>query len=313
MSWYLKRTSCRCNKNILRPIHTKRKQMGKRKRSKNNQNRSKKKIQTSKFHFHVHFCSVWMDPWIVFRPNESEYESERKISLMFAAYSLIVFLFRSRFRFVWTRIHSSRMRTVRCSGHRGGGVCPEVGGVCPVGCLPGGVYPSMHWAGGVCPSACWDTQPLIPYSWGVSQHALGRGVYAPVHGGIHNPLSLREQNDWQTAVKILPCRNFVADGNKPLYLYLEYDTKVVGLEVCVDGDEISPEDHAVHASLEPASVLVLRVVVHEHCVTTLSRLGPVPRTTWSSFEFSRFEVYSSLTNHQRLNWPLVLIYMTYQW
>ena len=32
----------------------------------------------------------------------------------------------------WTRIHSSRMRTVRCNGRRGGG------------CLPGGVYPSMH-------------------------------------------------------------------------------------------------------------------------------------------------------------------------
>ena len=67
--------------------------------------------------------------------------------------------------------------------------------------------------------------------------------------------------------------------NKPLYLYLEYDTEVVGLEVCVDGDEISSENHAVHAGLEPASVLVLRVVVDKHRVTTLPRLGPVPRTT----------------------------------
>ena len=33
----------------------------------------------------------------MFRTNESEYESERKISLMFAAYSLIVFSFAPAF------------------------------------------------------------------------------------------------------------------------------------------------------------------------------------------------------------------------
>ena len=85
-------------------------------------------------------------------------------------------------------MHSSRMRTVRCSSRlpRGGvsargvclrGVCP---GECLLGegvvsargdgwCLPGGdgvvsaqgVYPSMHWAGGVCPSACWHTPPSL--------------------------------------------------------------------------------------------------------------------------------------------------------
>ena len=35
-----------------------------------------------------------------------------------------------------------------------------------------------------------------------------RGMSAPVHAGIHPPC---ERNDWQTPVKILPCRNFVAD------------------------------------------------------------------------------------------------------
>ena len=39
-------------------------------------------------------------------------------------------------------MHSSRMRTVRCIGHRGGSAQ--------------GVY---AW-GGVCPSVCWDTPPL---------------------------------------------------------------------------------------------------------------------------------------------------------
>ena len=37
----------------------------------------------------------------------------------------------------------------------------------------------------------------------------GGGVSAPVHAGIHPPC---EQNDWQTGVKTLPCRNYVADG-----------------------------------------------------------------------------------------------------
>ena len=59
----------------------------------------------------------------------------------------------------------------------------------PVGCVPsvavavgGGGLP-----GGVC----------------VSQHALGQTPPPP-----------RGQNSWHTLVKILPCRNYVADGNK---------------------------------------------------------------------------------------------------
>ena len=39
-----------------------------------------------------------------------------------------------------TRMHSSRMRTVRCSGHpEGESVCLGREGVCLVGCLPSGV------------------------------------------------------------------------------------------------------------------------------------------------------------------------------
>ena len=116
-----------------------------------------------------------------------------------------------------TRMHSSRMRTVRSSSHvypsmhLAGGVYPSMrGGVCP-----GGVYPSMHWAGcvypsmqggsaqgvcipacrggsaqGVCIPACTGQRVCIPACRGglprgcVSQHALGQ-------------TTPREQNDRQ--------------------------------------------------------------------------------------------------------------------
>ena len=87
-----------------------------------------------------------------------------------------------------TRVHSSRMRTVRCSGHLSGdvypggclpggvsargcvprGVCAQ-GGVCPGGVCPGGCVPR----GGVCPGGC------LPRGSGVSSHedCLPRGFY----------------------------------------------------------------------------------------------------------------------------------------
>ena len=64
-----------------------------------------------------------------------------------------------------TRMHSSRMRTVRSSGRRGcGGVCPG-GGCGPGECVcPGGgcVCWGVSAQGNVCPSACWDTHPHPP-------------------------------------------------------------------------------------------------------------------------------------------------------
>ena len=56
--------------------------------------------------------------------------------------------------FIITRMHSSRMRTVRSSGRMmgGGGVCPR--GVCPSGGVPRGcawgVFPGGCLPGGVC-------------------------------------------------------------------------------------------------------------------------------------------------------------------
>ena len=93
-----------------------------------------------------------------------------------------------------TRMHSSRMRTVRCSGHLDGGgggaasqevsaaVAVSGGGVsacrgmsaCQGRCLPEG--------GCLCRGCQPDTPPL----W----------------------------TEWQTGVKTLPCRNCVADGNE---------------------------------------------------------------------------------------------------
>ena len=58
--------------------------------------------------------------------------------------------------FLNTRMHSSRMRTVRCSGHLGGG--------CPGGCLPGG----MSALGRVSARGC--------LAGGVLQGVSGRGV-----------------------------------------------------------------------------------------------------------------------------------------
>ena len=88
-----------------------------------------------------------------------------------------------------TIMHSSRMRAVHCSSHllwegvsakKGVGVSGQrgiyQGGVCPGGYLPRGVCP-----GGCLPRGCLVDTPL----W----------------------------TEWQTPVKTLPCRNYVADGN----------------------------------------------------------------------------------------------------
>ena len=74
-----------------------------------------------------------------------------------------------------TRMHSSRKRTVRCSGRRGG-----VGG--------GGVCPSACWDIHPLPIACWDTHPLPSACW--DTHSPSSACWdthhpCPVHAGIH--------------------------------------------------------------------------------------------------------------------------------
>ena len=65
----------------------------------------------------------------------------------------------------------------------------------PVGCVPsaGGRGWCLPGGGGLCP----------------------RGVYPSMHWGRH-PRSCG-QNTWHTLLKILPCRNFAADGNYNRY------------------------------------------------------------------------------------------------
>ena len=76
------------------------------------------------------------------------------------------------------RMHSRRMRTVRCSGRRG---CVSVLGVSAQGVsAQGGVYPSMDWAGRGCLPQCM------------------LGYYHPPCG----------QNSRHTPVKTLPFRNY---------------------------------------------------------------------------------------------------------
>ena len=85
----------------------------------------------------------------------------------------------------------------------------------PVGCVPsaavavgGGVGVRVSAWVVVCPGrgVC------------VSQHALGRGVCAPVHVGIHTPPPPVDRI-LDTLVKTLPFRNYVADGKNVFVLY----------------------------------------------------------------------------------------------
>ena len=112
------------------------------------------------------------------------------------------------------------MRTVRCSGRRGGGgVYPSMhwAGVCiPVCTGWGGVYPSMHWAGGVCQGVC---VPRGVVCAGGGMSAQEGCVYPSMHwaGGCLSQCMLgytpsHEQNSWHTLVKKLPFCNYVADG-----------------------------------------------------------------------------------------------------
>ena len=53
---------------------------------------------------------------------------------------------------------------------------------------------------------------------GVSQRGVcGGGGLLPWGVCVPDTPSPREQNDWQTGIKILPCRNNIADGNKGLH------------------------------------------------------------------------------------------------
>ena len=87
-----------------------------------------------------------------------------------------------------TRMHSSKMRTVHCSGHQGKGMYPSMHWACVCVCVC--VCVCMHWAwGSVCPGvSAWGVCPwgclpggCLPRVW-----CLLRGVYLGVfaQGGL---------------------------------------------------------------------------------------------------------------------------------
>ena len=112
-----------------------------------------------------------------------------------------------------TRMHSSRMRTVRCSSHLGGcvsaqgvsawGVCTGrdvcLGGLSAWGCLLRG----FSARGGCLPR---EVCPGGMSAWGLST----QGVSAQGECLLHTPPLWTES---QMPMKTLPCNNYVADGN----------------------------------------------------------------------------------------------------
>ena len=80
--------------------------------------------------------------------------------------------------------------------------------VCPGGCLPR----RMSAQGGVCPGGCLP-RGVCP----------GRGCWVSAQGIYQTPPLWTE---WQTDVKTLPCRNYVANGNNDLLQFLSSDLKL---------------------------------------------------------------------------------------
>ena len=73
-------------------------------------------------------------------------------------------------------------------------------------CIPVGCVQSAAVAiGGVCP---WGVCPGGVYLGGCLLGSVSPRVSALVHAGIHLTL----WTEWQTLVKILPCRNYIGDG-----------------------------------------------------------------------------------------------------
>ena len=90
-------------------------------------------------------------------------------------------------------------------GSMPGGCLP--GRCLPRGCLPRGYLPKGYLPMGYLPRGYLSGEVCLPRGClpreCVSQHALVQTAPSP-----------REQNEWQTPVKILPFRNYVAGGNK---------------------------------------------------------------------------------------------------
>ena len=101
----------------------------------------------------------------------------------------------------------------------------------PVGCVPPACWPhpNMHWAGwvsaqeGCLPRGCLPGGVVCPGG-------------LPAQEGWQTPPPLR--TEWQTGVKTLPCRNFVADSKylvRPKYSKVMFSVLCVCHSVCPQG------------------------------------------------------------------------------
>ena len=120
-----------------------------------------------------------------------------------------------------TKMHSSRMRTVRCSSRLwggGGGVCFVHTGIPPGQTTPLGrmCLPKEEC---VCPGGGVSAEGGLPGGGGSAQEGcLLGGIPVCTEADTPPPCG---QNSSHMFVKILHCHNFVADGNnEKIYQYL---------------------------------------------------------------------------------------------
>ena len=136
-----------------------------------------------------------------------------------------------------TRIHSSRLCTTHSSSHWGGLPLCILGYPLPPGCGPGDPPPGV---GLETPPGQTSQLPPWVWAWGPprsdpSASPLGVDLETPQNRPLNFPPGCgpgdlqgmlgyhlqcilghppHEQNSWHTLLKILPCPNFVAGGNK---------------------------------------------------------------------------------------------------
>ena len=118
------------------------------------------------------------------------------------------------------------MRTVRCSGRRGGGGCFLLpGGECASWFVGGGMLPASQvdvCRGGVFSGGGVSTQGVS--FWEVS----AQGVSTQGSGCLPDtipPPSL--WTAWQTGIKTLPCHNFIVAGKNEIITFVKTNEKYV--------------------------------------------------------------------------------------
>ena len=145
----------------------------------------------------------------------------------------------------------------------------------------------MHWAGTGC---------VYP------QHALGRGVSAQgrcLSGGVWQTPSL--WTEWQTGVKSLPCRYFVACGknlitSRHLCLYLSFWANCTSLKTNYHMTNLSQQFHLHHNFI---------------CTNTIHTRNGNKQRFLCHIYHGQFVVFSA-TEYKR-HWPWLVCQLQLQW